>query len=149
MYCVTIFGVPVTGVLGGHKTSEMKQSLVVHEKNIRLTVLSWTDCNTKNETSCTQLYPQESTSAPLTLRNFETQEPLDFFFYGATARCQALASLIKPPHSSLSCAALFQFLTPINFFASSSTASVLLVLGFPTLDLLEQNFFGTLHSFPS
>jgi hypothetical protein len=53
-----------------------------------------------------------------------------FFFYGETARYRALASLIKPLHSSLSCAALFQFLTPISFFASSSTASIHLFLGF-------------------
>jgi hypothetical protein len=38
---------------------------------------------------------------------------------------------MKPLHSSLSCATLFQFLTPINFFASFSTASIHLVLGFP------------------
>jgi hypothetical protein len=69
-----------------------------------------------------------------------------FFFYGATARCRALASLIKPLHSSLSCTVLFQFLTPINYFTSFSTTSIHLFLGFPTRLLppimLYNIFFG-------
>jgi hypothetical protein len=69
-----------------------------------------------------------------------------FFFYGATARCRALASRIKPLHSSLSCAALFQFLTPINIFASSSTAPIHLDLCLPARLLppivLYNIFFG-------
>jgi hypothetical protein len=45
-----------------------------------------------------------------------------FFFYGLPYQA--------PPFLSLSSAALFQFLTLISFFATSSTASIHLFLGF-------------------